>query len=105
MTPNKWELWWAKVAFEDDPAKSKVRPVLVIAPGVAYILSLYVTSKDARTYVEGDHKVRYWKESGLGSPSTIRTSKKLRLVSADFTGKIGRLHHADVRAVMNLLEN
>ena len=104
MTPNNWELWWAQVAFEDDPTKSKVRPVLVIAPGVAYILSLYVTTKDARKHVEGDYEIRYWRESGLSDPSTIRTSKKLRLVSTDFVKKIGRLHHADVHVVMKILE-
>ena len=103
--PNKWELWWANVAFEDDPTKSKVRPVLVIVPGVAYIISLYVTSKKARTHVEGDYEIRYWRESGLAEPSTIRTLKKLKLESADFSSKIGRLHHTDVRAVMNLLDN
>ena len=104
MTPNNWELWWARVAFEDEPTKSKVRPVLVIAPGVAYILSLYVTTKDARKHVEGDYEIRYWSESGLKEPSTIRTSKKLGLVSTDFVQKIGRLHHADARVVMKMLE-
>ena len=104
MTPNKWELWWADVAFEDDPTQSKVRPVLVVAPDVAYILSLYVTTKDARKHVEGDYEIRYWSESGLPTPSTIRTAKKLRLVATDFSKKIGRLHHADARAVMKLLE-
>lgn len=102
--PNSWELWWAEVAFEDQPTVSKERPVLVVAPGVAYTLSLYVTSKDVRRHIEGDYEIRFWKESGLGMPSTIRTGKKIGLIPSDFKRKIGRLHHSDMLAVMKLLE-
>lgn len=104
MTPNKWELWWARVAFEDDPTKSKERPVLVISPNVAIILSLYVTSKDVRAHAEGDYEIRFWEYAGLKVPSTIRTGKKLGLVEADFSRRIGKLHHSDMLAVMKLLE-
>lgn len=40
MIPNRWEIWWAKVKFEDDPSQVKQRPVLVISPSEMYIISL-----------------------------------------------------------------
>ena len=34
--PQKWEVWWAKVKFEDEPDIIKIRPVIVFDNKKAY---------------------------------------------------------------------
>ena len=76
---NKWEIWLAKVKFEDDVSVVKQRLVLVISETDAYILSLKMTGAAPREDYPGEYKVLQWKKAGLTKPTTIRTSKKLKL--------------------------
>lgn len=101
--PNKWEIWYAKVKFEDDPTQVKSRPVLVISPEKCYILSLKITGTAPRGGYSGEYALLKWKEAGLNKQSTVRASKRLRLVSTDFIHKIGRLHPVDIIAIQKII--
>lgn len=41
--------------------------------------------------------------AGLHRQSTVRTSKRIRLIETDFAHKIGRLHPVDIVGIMNIL--
>lgn len=95
MMPNRWEIWYAKVKFEDNPSQAKNRPVLIIDNRQMYLLSLKITSTAPRTNCWGEYAIVKWREAGLAHQSTIRISKRLKLVNSDFINKIGTLHPYD----------
>lgn len=69
---QEWEVWRAKVRYEDDPKKSKKRPVLVIpSERNSYdgIACLKITSQGKK--IEIDYTIPNWKELGLTEGSTI----------------------------------
>lgn len=101
--PCKWEIWLARVKFEDDLAQVKNRPVLVVAPGQQYILSLKITSHPPRANFSDEYAILKWAEAGLWKESTIRCSKRLNLVESDFIHKLGRLHPIDILNIQNIL--
>ncbi len=103
MRPSKWEVWFAKVAFDDDPTKIKERPVLVMDDRNCYILSFKITSHAPRLNFSGEYSLVKWSEAGLLKPSTVRTLKRLKLIETDFVHKIGRLHPVDILGIMNIL--
>lgn len=98
-----WDIWWANVAFEDDPTKAKERPVLVSSKKECYVLSMKITSHEPREDFEGEYPVKYWAESGLTKPSTIRFTKRLRLSEQDMISKIGRLHPTDIMNLQRMM--
>ena len=100
---NPYELWWANVAFEDDPGQTKRRPVLVVGQECFLVFALKVTSHTPRTNVWGECEIRRWQAAGLSKPSTIRASKFLRLSPEDFGEKIGDLHPADIAELEKIL--
>lgn len=100
---NRWEIWLATVNYEDNPAISKHRPVLVVAPGKYYILSLKITSHAPRENARLEYALQKWKEAGLSKPSTVRISKRLKLNQSDFVHKIGRLHPTDILSIQNMI--
>ena len=101
--PCKWEIWLAKVKFEDDLSRIKNRPVLVVAPGQQYILSFKITSHQPRANYCDEYAIIKWSEAGLNKASTVRCSKRLNLIQTDFIHKIGRLHPVDILNIQNLL--
>lgn len=104
MPPKKWEIWLAKVKFEDDLSIVKDRPVLVIDKNTFLFISLKITSHAPRTNCDGEYEIIYWQQAGLRKQSTIRVSKHLDLIESDFIHKIGRLHPQDVLNVQTILE-
>lgn len=102
---QKWEVWLAKVAFEDNPAEAKIRPVLVIDKKEAYIISFKMTSHEPRQAFCGEYSIQFFKEAGLIKPTVIRLSKKLSLLKDDFIKKLGRLHPYDINGVIKILNN
>lgn len=94
MIKNKWDIWMAKVAFEDEPNKVKERPVLILEDGTAYTIVLKITSKEKRN--EKEYQILKWKEAGLSKPSTIRIGKRLQLFDSDFTRRLGKLSAYDI---------
>lgn len=100
---NKWELWWANVAFEDNPQQVKRRPVIVIDNQTAIIIAVKITSHEPRPQFSGEYKLAYWCAAGLSKESTARCEKLIRLQQQDFLGKIGRLHPVDIAALQSIL--
>ena len=96
MMTRRWEIWLARVAFEDKPSVQKIRPVLIISPNEAFILSLKITSHKPRKYCEGEYAIIKWKEAGLDKTSTVRCTKQLKLNGDDLLKRIGRLHPIDI---------
>ncbi|MCK9314288.1 MAG: type II toxin-antitoxin system PemK/MazF family toxin [Methanocorpusculum sp.] len=103
MKPNKWDIWLASIKFEEKP-DIKNRPVLVIAPDMAYYVSLKITTHEPRNVYSNEHRIVKWEEAGLNKPSTIRASKVLHVMERDFVHKIGHLHPVDIMAVQKILE-
>lgn len=96
IKPAAWEVWFANVRFEDQPHISKKRPVLVVDNRFVYILSLKISSQPPRDNCFGEYQLLKWQEAGLNKPSTVRISKKLKLVEKDFVHKIGRISTIDI---------
>ena len=94
-----WEVFLARVPFEDLP-EEKVRPVLILAEGNGFVECIKMTSKPPRG---GEYPLRFWGESGLKKPTTVRVSKVLRLKATSFIKRIGRLSIADIVEIQRLL--
>lgn len=103
MDCKAWELWYAKVKFEDNPDEVKERPVLIIDNSEAYILAFKVTSHEPRAD-SLEYEIIKWVSAGLSKESTIRLSKKLELLPQDIIRKIGKLHPFDIAAIQNRIE-
>ena len=96
---KRWEVFLARVPFEDLP-EEKVRPVLILAEGDEFVECIKMTSKPPR---RGEYALRFWGESGLKKPTTVRVSKVLRLKRASLIKRIGRLSVADILKIQRLL--
>jgi hypothetical protein len=80
------EVVWAWVAYDDDPAQGKDRPVLVIGREGSTLLGLQLTSQDHD--LDADDEARYgrfWMDIGSGEwdherrPSEVRLDRLLRV--------------------------
>ena len=100
--PEKWEVWIATVKFEDSPEVKK-RSVVIVAPNIAYFLSLKVTTHPPRSHYAGEYVLQMWKEAGLDKPSTVRASKLLKLKDSDLSHKAGRLHPIDIMGLKEII--
>ena len=92
MQCKKWEIWWAKVKYEDNPDVVQIRPVLIVAPQEVLIIAFKMTGTE-RTQ---DYKVKDWKGAGLDKETFIRVSFRLALQEHDLSGKIGMLQPNDI---------
>lgn len=96
-----WEIWYARVKFEDtDEIKS--RPVVVLETGEVAVIALKVTGHEERNYY-GDIDITYWQSAGLTKPSTIRAGIKLVLDYSAFERKVGVLQYIDRINVLKAL--
>ena len=78
--PDPGEVVWAWVAYEDDPAQGKDRPVLVIGRDGAQLLGLQLTSKDHDRDAEDEARHgRYWMDVGSGDWDRERRDSEVRL--------------------------
>lgn len=100
----KWDIYWAKVEYEENSNIFKVRPVLIIDKFTAYILALKITKQSPRYNFEGEYEIQKWKEANLPQPSTIRISKKIKLDPNDLKEWIGQLRPIDRRNVENIMK-
>ena len=101
MTFKQWEIWDARVKFEEINEVKK-RPVLIIGVESGVAVALKMTGQAPRGGDE--YPVKEWEKSGLKKPTTIRTSKVLRLSSGDFVRKRGSLTLKDRVAFMPILK-
>lgn len=102
---KRWEIWLAKVAFEDNPNEVKQRPVLVLHNTGEKILSVKITSHSPRNSYSGEYEVQKWEEAGLHKPSTIRVGKLSNMDPKMFVKKLGDLQQEDIKNVTQNLFN
>lgn len=93
MTIKQWEIYWAKVRFEDSP-EVKTRPVVIINANIVAIVCLKITSQN-RGDEPPEYSIREWQKAGLDKESYIRHDKFIRLRESDLGEKIGRLNEID----------
>lgn len=89
---KKWDLYFAKVPFEEVP-ESKPRPVIVLEDSTVLVDCLKLTGKPPR---QGEYVLQRWKEAGLRKPTTVRLSKRLALEPEAFLFRIGALQLIDI---------
>lgn len=104
MTTNKWEIWLAKVPFEEDLRKRKKRPVLVLDEDEVIVLSFKLTSHTVRSNYLGEYAIIKWREAGLMKPSVIRCSQLLRLRKRALIRKLGKLQLEDIEGVKGIVK-
>ena len=102
---NKFEIWDAKVEFEDEPGKSKTRPVLIDSDGDMYILAYKITGTPPRPNFTGEYSIKFWKEAGLKKPSTVRLNRIVNIPKENLIRYRGHLQLIDVRQVIKILNN
>jgi hypothetical protein len=91
--PDPGEVVWTWVAYEDDPAQGKDRPVLVLSrPEPGMMLGLLMTSKDHDRDAEQEARWgRIWMDVGVGDWDRERRASEVRL------DRLLRLREGDVR--------
>lgn len=84
--PDPGEVVWAEVPYEDDPARAKDRPVLVVGADRGWLLGMYLTSKDHdRDHAQERRAGRLWVDVGPGGwdskgrPSEVRVNRIVRV--------------------------
>ncbi len=95
--PQKWEVWYAMVFFEDNPTVGKKRPVIVCGSDEVYIIAYKVTGRPV------EHEMEYalldLQDAGLDVESTVILSKKLQIIRSDMLVKLGRLSVRDMMRI------
>nr|WP_291810133.1 type II toxin-antitoxin system PemK/MazF family toxin [Cellulomonas sp.] len=88
--PDPGEVVWTWVPYEDDPARGKDRPVLVVAVEGGTVVGLMLTSKDHdRDAADEARRGRLWLDVGAGGwdrqgrPSEVRLDRLLRLPAVE----------------------
>jgi len=76
MKCKQWEIWDADVKYEDAELYKK-RPVLIIDAKQEIAVALKMTGQAPRTADE--YIIKEWQKSSLDKPTTIRTSKVLKI--------------------------
>ena len=84
--PDPGEVVWTWVPYEEDPARGKDRPVLVVGREDPWLLALMLTSKDHdRDAADEARHGRRWLDIGSGAwdaqrrPSEVRLDRVLRV--------------------------
>jgi hypothetical protein len=105
--PDPGEVCWAWVPYDDDPARGKDRPVLVLARDGDVLLCLQLTSKDHdRDAADEARYGRYWMDIGTGAwdrdrrPSEVRLDRVLTLRESEVRREGAALDRAMFEAVV-----
>lgn len=84
--PDPGEVVWTWVPFEEDPARGKDRPVLLIGVDGDWLLGVMLSSRDHDASLEREHRAgRDWVDVGTGAwdrqgrESEARTDRILRV--------------------------
>ncbi|MEJ7630173.1 MAG: type II toxin-antitoxin system PemK/MazF family toxin [Nocardioidaceae bacterium] len=84
--PDPGEVVWTWVPYEEDPARGKDRPVLVIGRRGSRLVALMLTSKDHDRDAEQEAQAgRHWMDVGAGGwdsagrPSEVRLDRLLTI--------------------------
>jgi hypothetical protein len=105
--PDPGEVVWAWVAYEDDPAQGKDRPVLLVGRDGDDLLGLQLTSKDHDRDAEDEARHgRYWMDVGSGDwdrerrDSEVRLDRLLRMAASEVRREGAALDRAVFDAVV-----
>ncbi|PRY63689.1 PemK-like, MazF-like toxin of type II toxin-antitoxin system [Knoellia remsis] len=84
--PDTGEVVWAWVPYEEDHARGKDRPVLIVGFDGVWVLGMHLTSKDHDRDVEQERREgRLWVDVGPGGwdskgrPSEVRVNRIVRI--------------------------
>jgi hypothetical protein len=107
---KKGQLWQADYPFEDDPLRSKIRPVVIlnVYQNTKEVLAMKVTSHVPRSYDKFDYALKDWRDEGLSKPSTAQCCKFQYLKFSDIyteRGMYGALTHRDYDTVCQLVKS
>ncbi|OSA92822.1 UNVERIFIED_ORG: hypothetical protein B2H93_13425 [Clostridium botulinum] len=104
------EVWYANFPFEEDPKKTKRRPVIVLSKTndgltVADLkedsyLSVKVTSHEIRDEDDYDTVIVKWREANLKKESVARVSKTMNLPKSQFINKVGIADEKDFENIL-----
>lgn len=98
---QKYDIYWARFVFDDDPDKYKVRPCLILSPREGLPLGAKITKHPPREITKrSDYLIKDFTAAGLSQASTIRLSQKQRIRPLD---KIGHLSKEDEIEVEKIL--
>ena len=100
---NRGEIWVAKVAYYEDPARFKPRPVVIVSdmiPSEQNVAPIVVPITKSRPRNQLDVPIQHWRESGLVTPSTARVSKLITIHQNRMIFKIGTLHEEDLQKIL-----
>ena len=100
MKYRKWEVWFAKVKYEDSDDVKK-RPILITGENKGLIMFLKMISQRARD--KSDYPLKHWAKVWLDKETVVRTSKICQLIDSDFVWKMGRLSEYDLIRIQNIL--
>ena len=101
---NRWEVYWADVPFEEDPSQIKRRPVIIARDNTVYVLTLRVTSHEAREYDPYDYPLQEWQHANLTTASVVRIRKISQLRPDNIHEYIGKLHPVDILGIQNCMQ-
>lgn len=99
---NRFDIYWAKYIFEDNPNEFKIRPVLILDAHTALPLGAKITSTPPRILPqENDYQLLDWQEAGLDHPSTVRLQRTQDVKPLNY---IGHLSKRDISNIEQLLK-
>ncbi|GHU70896.1 hypothetical protein FACS1894184_16980 [Clostridia bacterium] len=101
-TFTKWDVWLARVAFEDEPNTRKTRPVLIAGDCMFVVGAYKMTSHVPRD--DNEYLLVDFIAVGLRVPTTIRLSKYLSLGQSDMIKRLGRVSMRDAMAIQGMLK-
>ena len=120
---KKWDIWWAKIPYEDDPTQTTIRPALVMTDSYGdnkiSILTYKITKNEERQEKEleknrkfGEGNLEEFKINDVfstGLPeevSIIRITKKMRLAQSEFLNdkRAGTLSKNDIERFKNQIK-
>jgi mRNA interferase MazF len=104
---RKWDIILVPFPFTDLTAAKK-RPALIVSPdkynqSVQDVVIAFLTSRMVVSSRPGDHRIRFWKESGLPKASLLRM--KFATIDREVIVKrIGRLFEEERNSVRDTLK-
>jgi len=92
-SPQRWDLCWAVVEFEDDPTQSKRRPILITDSKHGYPIGFKATHVIRPDELE--YELLDWVKEGLRQPTVVRIGKIIDTKGTPLT-YIGTLTPRDI---------
>jgi hypothetical protein len=100
----RFQLWYAKVYFQEDPQQYKRRPVILLHfTPIGSWRAIYVTSKRPKSLQPDDVELQFWSQCGLTMPSYARCVRQVGVRETDFADYIGYLHPYDLANIKKTL--